>query len=114
VVIAAEQYATRLVVPTSQGTKSIRWGSHKDLAAKALRKLSGPHLPASLKQLEQAIARAHREYDTAAQEHATGRAAAQRSAQTETAGEEHIDVGEEPVNDDDIAVNDELELADDD
>ena len=84
VVIAAEQYASRLVVPTSQRTHPTRWASHKDLAAKALRKLAGPHLPASLKQLEQAIARAHREYDTAVQQHAAGRAAQQRSEQTGT------------------------------
>ena len=36
VVIAAEQYASRLVVPQSQRTPAIRWSSHKDLAAKAL------------------------------------------------------------------------------
>jgi len=114
VVIAAEQYASRLVVPNSQRTHPTRWASHKDLAAKALRKLAGPHLPASLKQLEQAIARAHREHDTAVQQHAAGRAARQRSEQTGTP-EEHVDVGEEPGNDDeDGAVDDELELAHDD
>ena len=115
VVIAAEQYASRLVVPTSQRTHPTRWASHKDLAAKALRKLAGPHLPASLKQLEQAIARAHREYDTAVQQQAAGRAAEQRSEQTGTPGEEHVDACEELVNDnDDDAVDDELELAHDD
>ena len=115
VVIAAEQYASRLVVPTSQRTHPTRWASHKDFAAKALRKLAGPHLPASLKQLEQAIARAHSEYDTAVQQHAAGRAAGQRCEQTGTPGEEHVDVGEEPGNDDeDGAVDDELELAHDD
>jgi len=65
VVIAAEQYASRLVVPTSQRTHATRWSSHKDHAAKALRKLAGPHLPASLAQLEKAVQRAHRDYDTA-------------------------------------------------
>ena len=50
VVIAAEQYATRLVVPASQRMPATRWSSHKDLAAKALRKLAGPHVPASLTQ----------------------------------------------------------------
>jgi hypothetical protein len=112
VVIAAEQYASRLVVPTSQRTHPTRWASH--LAAKALRKLAGPHLPASLKQLEQAIARAHREYDTAVHQHAAGRAAQEDSERTGTP-EEHVDVGEEPVNDgEDDAVDDELELAHDD
>ena len=106
-VIAAEQYASRLVVPTSQCTHPTQWASHKNLAAKTLRKLAGPHLPASLKQLEQAIARAHREYDTAVQQHAADRAAEQRSEQTGTPGEEHVDVGEEPVNDgEDDAVDD--------
>jgi hypothetical protein len=51
-VIVAEQYATRLVVPASQRMPASRWRSHKDLAAKALRKLAGPHLPASLTKLE--------------------------------------------------------------
>ena len=36
VVIAAEQYASRLVVPQSQRTLPMRWSSHKDLADKAL------------------------------------------------------------------------------
>jgi hypothetical protein len=63
VVIAAEQYATRLVVPASQRMPASRWSSHKDIAAKALRKLAGPHLPASLTKLEQAVKRAHTTYD---------------------------------------------------
>jgi hypothetical protein len=58
VVIAAEQYACRLVVPSSQRFGAKRWPSHKDHAAKALQKLAGPHLPATLKQLESAIAKA--------------------------------------------------------
>ena len=49
------------------------WSSHKDHAAKALRKLAGPHLPASLTKLEQAVKRAHAAYETAE--------AAQREAQ---------------------------------
>ena len=50
VVIAAEQHATRLVVPSSQRMPATRWSSHKDIAAKALKKLAGPHVPASLTQ----------------------------------------------------------------
>jgi hypothetical protein len=73
VVIAAERYATRLVVPTSQRMPATRWSSHKDLAAKALRKLAGPHVPASLTKLEQAVKRAHSAYEKAE--------AAQREAQ---------------------------------
>jgi predicted ribosome quality control (RQC) complex YloA/Tae2 family protein len=42
-----------------------RWSSHKDVAAKALRKLAGPHVPASLTKLEQAVKRAHSAYDKA-------------------------------------------------
>jgi hypothetical protein len=64
-VIAAEQHATRLVVPASQRMPATRWSSHKDIAAKALKKLAGPHLPASLAKLEQAVTRAHAAYDKA-------------------------------------------------
>ena len=77
VVIAAEQYASRLVVPQSQRTHPTRWSSHKDLAAKALSKLAGPHLPASLRQLEAAVKRAHEEHDRAC---TRARAAAQRAS----------------------------------
>jgi ParB/RepB/Spo0J family partition protein len=64
-VIAAEQHATRLVVPSSQRVPATRWSSHKDVAAKALRKLAGPHIPPSLTKLEQAVKRAHAAYDKA-------------------------------------------------
>jgi hypothetical protein len=37
VVIAAEQHAARLVLPSCQRTHATRWGSHKELAVKALR-----------------------------------------------------------------------------
>lgn len=63
VVIAAEQYASRLVVPGSQQHAPLRWSSHNDQAAKALAKLAGPHLPVSLKQLEKAVAKAKTQYD---------------------------------------------------
>jgi hypothetical protein len=62
-VIAAEQYATRLVVPGSQRMPATRWSAHKDMAANALRKPAGPHLPASLTKLEQAVKRAHSAYE---------------------------------------------------
>jgi hypothetical protein len=65
VVIAAEQYASRLVVASSQRLPAARWSSHKDLAAKALKRLAGPHVPASLARLEQAVKRAHATYDKA-------------------------------------------------
>jgi hypothetical protein len=64
-VIAAEQHATRLVVPSSQRMPATRWSSHKDIAAKALKKLAGPHIPASLTKLEQAVKRAHAAYEKA-------------------------------------------------
>ena len=41
------------------------WSSHKDIAAKALRKLAGPHVPASLTKLEQAVKRANAAYEKA-------------------------------------------------
>ena len=85
VVIAAEQYASRLVVPQSQRTPAIRWSSHKDLAAKALAKLAAPHLPASLRQLEAAVKRAHEERDRATQR---ARAAAQRATRAEAAADD--------------------------
>jgi ParB/RepB/Spo0J family partition protein len=64
-VIAAEQHATRLVVPSSQRMPATRWSSHKDIAAKAQKKLAGPHIPASLTKLEQAVKRAHAAYEKA-------------------------------------------------
>jgi hypothetical protein len=85
VVLAAEQYATRLVVPTSQRMPAIRWSAHKDLAAKTLKKLAGPHVPASLSKLEQAVKRTHSAYATAeARAHERQQAEAPR---TETAPE---------------------------
>jgi ParB/RepB/Spo0J family partition protein len=63
VVIAAEQHASQLVVPAGQRMPATHWSSHKDHAAKALRKLAGPHLPASLTKLEQAVKRAHAAYE---------------------------------------------------
>ena len=65
VVIAAEQYASRLVVPQSQQHSPMRWSSHKDHARKALDKLAGPYLPATLKQVEKAVAKAHSEHQRA-------------------------------------------------
>jgi hypothetical protein len=65
VVIAAEQYATRLVVTSSQRMPVTRWTSHKDIAAKALRKVAGPHVPTTLSGLEQAVKRTHAAYDKA-------------------------------------------------
>jgi hypothetical protein len=41
VVIAAEQYASRLVLPAGQRGPCSPWSSRKDVAAKALRKLCG-------------------------------------------------------------------------
>jgi hypothetical protein len=65
VVIAAEQHANRLVVPSGQRMPATRWSSHKDIAAKALRRLAGPHVPAALTGLERAVKRAHAAYDKA-------------------------------------------------
>lgn len=60
VVIAAERYAaSRVVLPAAQRAHPQHFGSHKDLAEKALAKLAGPHVPASIKQLSKAIDAAH-------------------------------------------------------
>jgi hypothetical protein len=67
VVIAAEQYAIRLVLPASQRGHGSPWSSRKDIAAKALTKLAGPHLPASLSAIERAVKRAHAVYEQAEQ-----------------------------------------------
>jgi hypothetical protein len=67
VVIAAEQYANRLVLPASQRGPRSPWSSRKDIAAKALKKLAGRHLPASLSAVERAVKRAHATYDEAEQ-----------------------------------------------
>jgi hypothetical protein len=65
VVIAAEQYASRLVVPSSQQHSPMRWPSHRDHARKALAKLAGPHLPVTLKQVEKAVDKVHSEHQKA-------------------------------------------------
>ena len=92
VVIAAEQHATRLVLPSSQRMPASRWSSHKDIAAKALKKLAGPHVPTSLTKLEQAVKRAHRAYDKAETAASEGHRAAHQPAETEPA-ESPVDDG---------------------
>jgi hypothetical protein len=57
-VIAAEHYATQLVVAGGHRGFRQHWGSHKDQAIKALEKLAGPHVPASLKAIERAVRKA--------------------------------------------------------
>lgn len=60
VVVAAERYAaSRVVLPAAQRSHPQHFGSHRDLAEKALAKLAGPHVPASMKQLSKAIEAAH-------------------------------------------------------
>jgi len=86
VVIAAEHYASRLVVPQSQRTSPTRWSSHKDLAAKALTKLATPHLPATLRHLETAVKWAHKEHDRATER---ARAAACRDSCADAGAEEN-------------------------
>jgi hypothetical protein len=69
-----------------------RWSSHKDIAAKAVKKLAGPHVPATLSRLEQAVKRAHAAYDkaeTAAREHQ--RAEHQHVEDDEPVGDELAD-----------------------
>jgi hypothetical protein len=83
-VIAAEQHATRLVVPSSQRMPATRWSSHKDIAGKALKKLAGPHVPASLTKLEQAVKRAHAAYDKAETQAREQQLAERRPAEPDT------------------------------
>ena len=85
VVIAAEQQASRLVVPSSQRMPATRWSSHKDIAAKALKRLAGPHVPASLTKLEQAVKRAHHAYDNAETAEREQHRAARQAVETEPA-----------------------------
>jgi hypothetical protein len=59
VVIAAEHYASQLVVANSQRGFGLAWGSHKGQAIKALERLAGPHVPASLKAIEKAVKKAN-------------------------------------------------------
>ena len=89
--IVAEQHASRLVVPSSQRMPATRWSSHKDIAAKALKKLAGPHVPASLTKLEQAVKRAHRAYDKAETAAREQHRAARAAVETEPA-ESTVDV----------------------
>jgi len=87
VVAAAEQYAARLVLPASQRTYRMSWGSHKDIAAEALAKLAAPHLPASLKALERAVERAHAEHRSAIEDSADGSHAPAADDDAATEGE---------------------------
>jgi len=96
VVIAAEQHATRLVVPASQRMSATRWSSHKDIAAKALKKLAGPQVPATPTRLEQAVKRAHAAYDKA-------ETAAREQQRSERQPDDHDDASDEPEAELDVA-----------
>jgi ParB/RepB/Spo0J family partition protein len=112
VVIAAEQHACRLVVPSSQQFGAKRWPSHKHHAAKALQKLAGPHLPATLKQLEKAIAKAGaelREVQEQARVESRHPAVAARKASNDETDTGAVDETGEPAE-----ASDELEQVDDD
>ena len=67
-----------------------RWSSHRDIAARALKKLAGPHVPATLTRLEQAIKRAHAAYDKA-------EVAARERQRDERKATDDPDAGDEPV-----------------
>ena len=96
VVLAAEQYASRLVVPSSQQHSPMRWSSHKDHARKALTKLAGPHLPASLKQLEKAVAKAKADHEQATRP-ANRQPGARSGAVDEASAKRDGEVVDEPV-----------------
>jgi len=100
------------VVPASQRSAPVRWSSHKDHASKALRKLAGPHLPASLRQLETAVKRADAEYARAErQAHDARRTAAEVSAETGTGPDADACVDPEVDVDDELADEDVDDLA---
>jgi hypothetical protein len=120
-VFAAEQHACRLVVPSSQQFGARRWPSHKDHAAKALQKLAGPHLPATLKQLEKAIAKAgaelHEAQEQARTENRNRAVAARRPSTRPEAGAtddtaEPAETAEEREQVDDEFVDEQLEDED--
>ena len=112
VVIAAEHYASRLVVPTSQHRPALQWSSHKDIALKALEKLAGPHLAPTLKALEKAVAKAKREHGEARD----ALLAAARARQAQHASTEVDDLGDQPDDGDEdgIHYDDDPEFYDDD
>jgi ParB/RepB/Spo0J family partition protein len=91
VVIAAEHYASRSVLPASQQFAPLRWPSHKDMAVKALEKIARPHVASTLKALERAVAKATRDYD----EEREALSAAKRQAQ-EKKDRSAADGGDEP------------------
>jgi ParB/RepB/Spo0J family partition protein len=109
VIISAEHYATGLVVPASQQHPPLAWSSRKGYAQKALAKLAGPHLPATLKALEKSVAKAKRDHDktlAAIAENQTAAAAAAATAEPD--GNELADV-EGPVGDEVADINDDRE-----
>ena len=88
VVIAAEHYASRLVVPTSQQHPPLAWSSRQAKAVTALEKLAGPHVPVSLKQqLQKAVVKAKAQYDEQLSQARSGA----RRARAEADGAEHVD-----------------------
>lgn len=108
VVICAEQYAKRMVLPASQRTYRMTWASHKDLAAKALRKLAGPHIPASLEQLERAVAKANKQADDAQRQHRDHERAAAAGTEPVDADEPDREVDEDDVESGEDSEPDEL------
>ena len=77
VVIAADRYAQRMVLPAAKQGCRERWFSREDRAVAALEAIAKPHLPASLAQLEAAVAEAHATYErTCAQAREAAAAAA--------------------------------------
>jgi len=96
VVVSAERYAARMVLPASQRSYRTAWSSHKDIAAKALAKLAGPHLPVSLKALERAIKRAYDEYDAAIRARSAAVPAAGTEEPAEADGQQDEEVEADP------------------
>ena len=96
-----------MVVPASQRSNRTAWSSHKDIAAKTLAKLAGPHLPVSLKALVRAVKRAHDEYDAAIRARSAAVPAAGSDEPAEADGQENA---EAEANPDDETEQDGIEL----
>jgi hypothetical protein len=67
VVVVEVQYAAPTMLPSRRRPHRMRWGRTKDLALKALKKLAGPRVPASVKALERPLERMRADHRTTVQ-----------------------------------------------
>ena len=86
VVVAADRFAQRMVLPAARQGCRERWYSREDRAIAALEAIAKPHLPASLAQLEAAVAEAHATYERTCAQAREAAAAAAASAKAKKPG----------------------------